>query len=159
MATTYGDSKLKIGDFAPDFELSSTSGVLIKLSDFRGRWLVLCFFPKVFSPGCTREFCSLRDGYQSIKNLNTEILGISLDNIQSQKNFKDKNLLPFECVSDLSKKTARTYQSLMLVGLVTARRTFIVNPEGRLAYIFEKVNVKEHAQELVQKLKELQKST
>lgn len=140
---------------APDFKAPATNGKTVSLADYKGQWLVLYFYPKAFTPGCTAESCSLRDGFSEIKKLNATVLGVSLDDLETQKKFKAKYNLPFELLDDKNKSVAKAYDVLGLMGLYTKRKTFIINPEGNLLFIFDKVKSKTHDQEVYKKLKML----
>lgn len=140
---------------APDFKAPATNGKTVSLSDYKGQWLVLYFYPKAFTPGCTAESCSLRDGFSEIQKLNATVLGVSLDDLETQKKFKAKYNLPFDLLDDKNKKIAKAYDVLGMLGLYAQRKTFIINPKGTLVYIFDKVSSKTHDQEVYKKLKEL----
>ncbi len=146
---------LKVGESAPDFSAPTTSGQT-KLSDFSGKWLVIYFYPKAFTSGCTEQSCSLRDGYKSIQKTGAVILGVSLDNLEKQKEFKSKYQLPFELISDTTKEISKKYGSLGFMGLYSERKTFIINPNGKIAYIFESVDTAKHDVEILKQLQKLQ---
>ena len=147
---------LQIGDPVPDVSAPCTSGKDVKLSDLKGSWVVLFFYPKAFTPGCTAESCSLRDGYAEIEKLGAKILGVSLDNLPTQIDFKAKYHLPFELLSDSKKEVSKAFDSLGLAGMMAQRKTFILSPEGKIAYIFDKVNTGSHDKEVAEALKQLQ---
>jgi thioredoxin-dependent peroxiredoxin len=147
---------LQVGDPAPDISAPSTSGKNVKLSELKGSWVVLYFYPKAFTPGCTAESCSLRDGYSEIRKLGATILGVSLDNLTTQIDFQAKYHLPFDLLSDSKKDVAKAFDSLGLAGLMAQRKTFIISPEGKIAFIFDKVNTGGHDKEVAETLKKLQ---
>jgi peroxiredoxin Q/BCP len=147
----------KVGDDAPAFSGKATGGKTVSLADFKGKWLALYFYPKADTPGCTKESCSLRDGFKELQGLGVQILGVSVDDVEDQEAFKKKFELPFELLADTSKETAKSYGSLGFGGLVASRKTFIIDPQGKVAHIFENVDVKAHATQVVEKVKELQK--
>jgi len=147
---------LHVGDPVPDVSAPSTSGKDVKLSDLKGSWVVLFFYPKAFTPGCTAESCSLRDGYAEIDKLGAKILGVSLDNLPTQIDFKAKYHMPFDLLSDSKKEVAKAFDALGLAGLMAQRKTFIINPEGKIAHIFDKVNTGAHDEEVAAVLKDLQ---
>ena len=147
---------LAAGSPAPAFAAVGSNGQTNRLADFRGKWVVLYFYPKAFTPGCTAESCSLRDGYADIQALGAVILGVSLDSVEKIKKFKDEYHLPFELLSDADKAISRAYESLALGGLFAKRRTFIIDPEGKIAYLFENVNVKQHDAEVKAELQKIQ---
>ena len=147
---------IEVGQPAPDTSLPSTSGKAVKLSDFKGSWVVLYFYPKAFTPGCTAESCSLRDANDEIKQRGAVILGVSADDLETQKQFKAKHNMPFDLLSDSKREMAKAFKTLALGGLFTQRKTFIINPEGRIAYIFDQVNPAMHSQQVLTILKQLQ---
>jgi thioredoxin-dependent peroxiredoxin len=146
---------LQIGDPVPDVSAPSTDGKTVKLSDLKGAWVVVYFFPKSFTPGCTAESCALRNGYEEIQKLGAVIFGVSMDDPNLQKKFKAEYHLPFELLSDSMKEVSKAFDSVGASGLVAARKTFIISPEGKIAYIFDKVNTGTHDQEVLAELKSL----
>lgn len=157
MFFTKATQAVEINKPAPNFEAQSTSGQTVKLENFKGQWLVLYFYPKAFTPGCTAESCALRDAFSEIKKQNAVILGVSLDNIEKQTQFKTEYKMPFDLLSDQNKTISKAYDTLGLMGLYAERKTFIIDPTGVLRYVFESVQSKTHDQEVLNKLKELQK--
>jgi len=146
---------LTVGDAAPDVSAPGTGGKDIRLSDFRGKWVVLFFYPKAFTPGCTAEACSLRDGHAEIQKLGGVIFGSSLDSLQRQQEFKAKHNMPFELIADAEKTYARAFDVLGLGGLMSQRKTFIIDPEGRIAHVFDKVATGSHDAEVADVLRKL----
>jgi peroxiredoxin Q/BCP len=148
--------KVKAGDQAPDFEGPTSDGSRLGLKDFAGKKnVVLYFYPKDDTPGCTREACSFRDNLQPIRDMGAEIVGVSLDSIQSHDRFAKKYGLPFPLISDKDKRIATAYGVLRDIGLSTNRVTFIIDKKGKVAKIFPKVDVSKHTDEVVAALKEL----
>ncbi len=148
--------KVKAGDQAPDFEGPTSDGSRLGLKDFAGKKnVVLYFYPKDDTPGCTREACSFRDNLQSIRGMGAEIVGVSLDSIQSHDRFAKKYTLPFPLISDKDKRIATAYGVLKDLGLSTNRVTFIIDKDGKVAKIFPKVDVSKHTEEVAAALKEL----
>lgn len=146
------DNELKVGDSAPDFEIPGGSGK-DRLSNYRGRIVVVYFYPKDFTPGCTTEACNFRDNFSDYKSKGIEVIGVSVDSEDSHKRFVDKYGLPFLLAPDGSKEISKKYNVL---GLGTSKRvTFIINKQGKIAYVFPKVSPKEHAREVLDKIKEL----
>ena len=150
---------------APDFKLSDQNGQAHNLKDYAGKWLVLYFYPRDNTPGCTKEACSFRDEREVIAQLgNAEIIGISKDLVASHKKFVDKYHLNFTVLSDESSKTIKDYGSLKektLFGrkvIGTARNTFIINPKGYIAKEYFGVNPVGHAKQIIDDLRSLQKS-
>jgi peroxiredoxin Q/BCP len=147
---------LEVGQPAPAVGAPSTTGETINLSAYTGQWLVVYFYPKSFTPGCTRESCSLRDGYADLKALGAAILGVSFDKLETQKKFKAEHKLPFELLADESKEVARAFDAVGVGGLMAQRKTFIIDPDGNIAHVFAAVNVGTHDADVAAKLKELQ---
>jgi peroxiredoxin Q/BCP len=148
--------KIKVGDVAPDFEGATADGTRLGLKDFIGKKsVVLYFYPKDDTPGCTKEACSFRDNLQPIRSLGAEIVGVSLDSVDSHKKFAAKYSLSFPLISDKAKRIAKTYGVLRETGASTNRMTFLIDHKGKVAKIFLKVDVTKHTQEVVAALKEL----
>lgn len=143
---------------APDFTLSDQFDKNHSLSDFHGKWVVLYFYPKDMTPGCTIEACNFRNDFPNFQKLNTTILGISKDRVKRHAKFADKYKLPFLLLSDESGEVCEKYdvwkkKSLYgktFMGII--RSTFLINPEGKIARVYPKVKVKEHAAELLNDL-------
>jgi len=146
------------GDPAPAFELIDQYQKTHKLSDYIGKWVVLYFYPKDDTPGCTTEACNFRDDIFRIRELDAEVLGISLDGAESHAEFAKKHGLPFPLLSDAEAVTAVKYGCLMSLGPIkyAKRHTFIINPEGMLAKIYRDVNPNHHSTEIIADLKYLQ---
>ncbi|MDR2010178.1 MAG: thioredoxin-dependent thiol peroxidase [Bacteroidales bacterium] len=147
--------QLKIGDKAPDFKGKNQNGKDISLKDYKGRNLILYFYPKDSTPGCTAEACDLRDNYHMWINKGYDILGISPDNEKSHQNFIDKNNLPFDLISDPEKIIIKTYGAWgekKMYGKTyegVLRKTFVINKNGIVENIFEKVKTKEHTKQIL----------
>jgi len=152
--------ELHVGDPAPDFSLVDQNGKLQHLSAFRNRWLVLYFYPKDDTPGCTKEACTFRDDYLKLAKLNADVLGVSIDNEKSHAAFSSKYHLPFPLLSDSDGKIADAYGSYFSFGpLKFARRhTFIIDPAGGIAAIYRKVEPGKHSSQILHDLSELQKN-
>lgn len=147
---------LQVGDPVPATALPSTSGESVRLTDYAGKWVVLYFYPRAFTPGCTAQSCSLRDEFGEIQQRGAIILGASLDSPERQRDFKAEHQLPFELLSDEGRELARAFDSLMVGGLAAARKTFIIDPHGRVAYRFDRPRTRGHADEVIARLDELQ---
>ncbi len=151
------DKPMTVGDPAPDFALVDQSGTTRSLSSYRGRWVVLYFYPKDDTPGCTTEACQFRDDYFQAKKLGAEILGVSIDNTDSHAAFAKKYSLPFPLLADKDGAVAKQYGSLFGVWpLRFARRhTFLIDPQGKIAKIYRSVNPQTHSREVIGDLKAL----
>jgi len=147
--------KLKEGDIAPDFDARDESGNQIKLSDLKGKKVVLYFYPKDNTPGCTAESCNLRDNYNDLKKAGYEVLGISSDNEKSHQKFIDKYDLPFHLIADTEKEVHEAYGTWVEKSMYgrkymgTARTTFIIDENGKIEKIIEKVNTKDHTSQIL----------
>lgn len=143
------------GDKAPEFTLPSSEGTDISLRDYRGKKLVLYFYPKDDTPGCTKESCSFRDNLARVRRKGAEVLGISADSQKSHQKFIEKYALSFPLVSDEEKKVLKLYEvwkqkSFMgkkFMGIV--RTTYVIDEKGRIAHIFPKVKVEGHVDEVL----------
>lgn len=152
---------LEIGMVAPDFELPASNGENVKLSDFRGKNVVLYFFPKDMTPGCTTEACDFRDKYEEFSPLNTVVIGVSPDPLTKHEKFIEKHNLPFILLSDEEHKVAESYEVWKLkknfgkeyMGI--ERSTFLIDKEGKIAQIWRKVKVKGHVAETIEAAKKL----
>ncbi|AKO91158.1 MULTISPECIES: thioredoxin-dependent thiol peroxidase [Priestia] len=151
---------LNLGEKAPEFSLPSNTGEEVKLSDFEGKFVVLYFYPKDMTPGCTTEACDFRDQHESFKELDAVILGISPDPVARHQKFIDKHDLPFLLLADEEHKVAELYDVWKLkknfgkeyMGI--ERSTFVINKEGELLKEWRKVRVAGHVEEALQFIKE-----
>jgi thioredoxin-dependent peroxiredoxin len=147
---------LKEGDNAPDFSTTDANGEPVKLSDFRGQKVVLYFYPKDDTPGCTKEACSLRDNYSSFEQQGIKVLGASLDSETSHQAFASKYDLPFTLLSDIDHSVSnaygvygeQTWGDKKFMGV--ARKTFLIDEQGKIKKVFDKVNVEAHADEVLE---------
>jgi len=147
---------VKQGENAPSFEGLTADGSKLSLKEFIGtRNVVLYFYPKDDTPGCTKEACSFRDNIKSLRELDAEIVGVSLDSVESHKKFREKYNLPFPLLSDKDKRIATAYGVLKERGTSASRVTFIIDKKGKIAKIFPKVDVTVHSEEVAAVLKEL----
>jgi len=150
--------QLKEGDTAPDFSVATDDGRTVSLKDFRGRKVVLYFYPKDDTPGCTVEACSFRDGISEIRAKGAEVLGVSVDGLDSHRKFKTKYSLNFPLLADTEKKLVNAYgvwKEKNMYGrtyMGTARMTFLIDESGKIQKIFPKVDVKAHSNEVLQAL-------
>lgn len=150
---------MEIGSLAPDFSLAGSDGKTHKLSDYRGKKVILYFYPKDNTPGCTTEACDFRDNITTINDLNAVVLGISKDNLNSHNKFIEKFNLPFVLLSDEEKVVCELYDVIKeknMYGRKTLgieRSTFIIDDNGNLIKEFRKVKVKGHIEEVLEALK------
>jgi len=151
-------NKLKIGDYSPEFSLPNSKGEIISLSSFKGKNVVLYFYPKDGTPGCTIEAQKFRDNYQEYINNNSEIVGISVDDEKSHEGFCSKYELPFTLLSDNNKEVVKLYGvwEKKLLGEGTQRVTFLIDSNGVIKNIWWKVNVVTHSKEVLHFIKENQ---
>lgn len=148
-------SKLKIGDKAPDFKGKDQNMKDVSLADYKGKKLVLYFYPKDETPGCTAEACSLRDSYQALQAQGYEVLGVSVDSEASHRKFADKHKLPFRLLADTDKQTVEAYgvwgekKFMGKTFMGTIRTTFLIDENGTITDIIEKVETKDHANQIL----------
>lgn len=147
---------LQAGDTAPDFTVKDQNGNEIKLSDFRGNRVVLYFYPEDDTPGCTKEACSLRDGFAEFEKQGIKILGVSTDDEKSHQKFISKYELPFSLLADTDHAVSEAYDSYgekKFMGKTyngVLRKTFLIDEQGKIKRIFDKVKVDEHASEVLE---------
>jgi peroxiredoxin Q/BCP len=148
---------LKPGDDAPNFSLPDNQGRQVNLNDFKGKWVVLYFYPKDDTPGCTTEACHFRDDFKLLENLGAQVVGMSIDDSFSHKKFAEKYNLPFPLLSDASGEVASLYGALnnFLVIKLAKRYTYLINPQGKIAKIYLSVDTSKHSQEIIEDLKKL----
>lgn len=145
--TSARDLTLKEGDAAPDFALKSDDGRMVKLSDYKNRTIVLFFYPKDETPGCTKEACAFRDSFAEYKKANIEVLGVSVDSVDSHQKFKKNQRLTFTLLSDEDKQASKAYGVLSAMGF-SKRVTFIIK-DGVIKKIYPSVSPAEHAAEVL----------
>ena len=154
---------INVNDKAPEFTLQDENGKEVSLKGLRGKVVVLYFYPRADTPGCTIEACEFRDTYKQMQKTGAVLLGISPDTPQAQKKFQEKFKLPFSLLADADKKVADAFGVLQMknmygkkvMGIV--RTTFIIGPDGRIQHIFPKVKAEGHAREVLAYLKETAK--
>jgi len=151
------NDQVTTGDAAPEFELSDQNGQLHSLEDYRDQWVVLYFYPKDETPGCTTEACEFRDNIFAYKDLNAQILGVSLDDAASHKAFAENHDLPFPLLADVEGNTSTAYgvKTRMFGMTVAKRQTFIIGPDGTIAKHYEKVKPAEHSEQVLADLRDL----
>jgi peroxiredoxin Q/BCP len=158
---TFAASVPSVGSLAPEFSLASQEGTPVSLKDYRGKWLVLYFYPKDFSSGCTIEAHNFQRDQPQYQQRNAVVLGVSVDSTNSHQQFCAKEGLNFKLLADTDHKVSTAYGSLTNLGLVkfASRHTFIINPEGKVAKVFTEVNPNKHSEEVLAALAELQKQS
>jgi thioredoxin-dependent peroxiredoxin len=147
---------LKAGDQAPDFSTKDASGNPVKLSDFKGQKVVIYFYPKDDTPGCTKEACSFRDNHDTYEQAGIKVLGVSLDNEESHQAFASKYNLPFTLLADTDHSVSeafgvygeQSWGDKKFMGV--ARKTFLIDEQGKVKKVFDKVNVEAHADEVME---------
>jgi len=146
-----------LGEPAPEFELPDQNGQLHSLEDYRDQWVVLYFYPKDETPGCTTEACEFRDNIFAFKEINAQILGVSLDDVESHQKFAENHGLPFPLLADSEGDAAEAYgvKTKMFGMTVAKRQTFLIGPDGTIAKHYEKVDVDNHSTQVLADLKEL----
>lgn len=150
---------LEAGAPAPDFKLSDEQGKMHRLSEYRGSWVILYFYPKDNTPGCTQEACDFRDSYKLLRHKEAFLFGVSPDTVQSHGKFKAKHDLPFPLLADPDHKACEAYgawKEKTLYGrkfMGVERSTFVIDPEGKLRLILRKVKVPGHVAELLKRFK------
>ncbi|TFG73863.1 MAG: peroxiredoxin, partial [Thermodesulfobacteriales bacterium] len=150
--------KVEVGELAPDFTLPDQDGELVSISSYLGKSsVVLFFYPKVFSPGCTTQACHFRDSYEDFTDLGAEVIGVSSDSVESHKRFLDEYLFPFRLLSDEGGKIRKLYGATKGFGLLPGRYTFIIDKQGIIKYIFtSETNMKKHIEESLRILREIE---
>lgn len=151
-------AKIKVGSKAPNFNLSDQNSIQHQLSDYEGSWVILYFYPKDDTPGCTTQACDFRDAVKRIIASKSNVFGVSLDSVESHKRFADKNNLTFSLLSDESGEVSEAYDSLNnFMSFKSAKRnTFIIDPDGKVAKIYLSVKPSTHSQMVLNDLNQLQ---
>lgn len=142
---------------APEFELPDQHGVKHRLAGYRGNWVVLYFYPRDATPGCTREACAFRDRLVRLRKLGARVLGVSLDGRERHLRFADRHQLSFPLLSDPGGEVARTYGALWKFGPIrfARRRTFLIDPDGRIVRAYRGLRPQEHAARVLHDLQQL----
>jgi peroxiredoxin Q/BCP len=147
---------LNIGDTAPDFKVANQDGKQTSLKDFAGKKVILYFYPKADTPGCTAESCNLRDNFDDLLGKGFEIIGVSPDNQQKQKKFADKYNLPFNLLADEGKDVIKAYGAWGFKKMYgkeyegLLRTTYVIDEKGKIEQVFTKVKTKDHASQILQ---------
>lgn len=151
---------LKVGQRAPVFKLPDQEGKMHKLSDYKGEWILIYFYPKDNTSGCTKEACMIRDNFPAFKKLKARVFGVSIDSVKSHKKFAEKYDLPFTLLSDDFKEVVNKYgvwakkkfMGREYMGIL--RMSFLIDPQGKIVKIYEKVKPEIHAEEVLLDLKQ-----
>jgi peroxiredoxin Q/BCP len=149
--------EVNTGQTAPNFNLQDQNGEWHTLDNYKGKWVVLFFYPKDQTPGCTTEACNFRDNIFEFDKLNAQILGVSLDDVESHQAFSEKYSLPYPILADVNKECATEYGVLgkFMMMTIAKRESFLINPEGSIVKHYKKVNPDTHTKEVIGDLKEL----
>jgi len=158
-AAVFAGPAPSVGSMAPEFTLTSQEGTPVNLKDYRGKWVVLYFYPKDFTSGCTIEAHNFQRDLSQYEQKNAVILGVSVDTADSHKQFCAKEGLNFKLLADTDDKVSTAYDSVMTYNgmKLAARHTFIINPEGKVVKVYTEVKPNEHSAEVLAALTELQK--
>ena len=146
---------LKVGDKVPEFKANNQDGTSVSLSDFKGKKLIVFFYPKANTPGCTAEACNLRDNYKELQNMGFELLGVSADSEKQQSNFKNKYEFPFQLIADTDKSVINAFGvwgEKKFMGKVydgIHRKTFIIAENGVVEHVIDKVKTKDHTNQIL----------
>ena len=148
---------LKVGQSAPDFRLIDQHEKTYSLTDFRGKWLALYFYPKDDTPGCTKQACTFRDGLQELADLGAEVVGVSVDDTSSHADFATKFHLQFPLLADTTGEVAASYDSLINLGIIkfAKRNTFLIDPYGKIARLYLSASAARNSAEVIEDLKRL----
>ena len=150
-----------MGSPAPDFTLSSQEGQQVSLKDYRGKWVVLYFYPKDFTSGCTMEAHNFQRDQEEYARRNAVILGVSVDSAESHKKFCAKEGLNFKLLADTSHEVSKQYGSLMNFGIaqISSRHTFLIDPQGKIARSYMSVNPSRHSKEMLAAIEEVERQS
>jgi len=145
------------GQPAPDFKMQDQNGEWRSLSDYRGKWVALYFYPKDDTPGCTTQACAFRDNIFAFRKINAEIVGISLDDVESHQEFAEKYSLPFTLLSDKDGETAKQYGVLKNYGVMklASRQSFLIDPDGQIVRHYEKVDPEANSTQMLADIESL----
>ena len=159
-ASALAEDMLAVGSPAPDFKLQDQNGDWHALEDYEGEWLAVYFYPKDDTPGCTKEACNFRDNIYAFKAIGANVVGVSVDDVDSHKEFADKYKLPFTLLADMDGEMSKSYGVLRDWKLtkIASRQSFIVGPDGTIAKHYEDVDPETHTQEVLADLEALMKS-
>ena len=147
----------KAGEVAPDFNLPDQHGQMHSLKQYAGKWLVLYFYPRDDTPGCTQEACAFRDDLHQLTDLGAQVVGVSVDDSSSHAEFAQKYHLPFPLLADRNAEVAQRYGVLRdwLLIKFAKRYTFLIDPQGRISKVYDKVETSRHSKEIIEDMKRL----
>ena len=147
----------KEGEAAPDFSLPDQNGTVRALNEFRGKWLVLYFYPKDDTPGCTQQACTFRDDLHQLSAMGAQVVGVSVDDSASHADFARKYHLPFPLLADQNGEIAERYGSILNLGIVkfAKRNTFLINPQGKVVKVYLKADTANNSKQVIEDLKVL----
>jgi len=149
---TTGFSQLNVNTVAPDFTLTDAAGVPHTLLDYRGQFIILYFYPKDNTPGCTKEACNFRDNFSQIRALNATILGVSWDSLEKHASFSKKYNLPFTLLSDIKGDVTEAYRAAGW--FMPKRYTYIIDPKGEIVNVYKKFDISSHSENIIKFLRE-----
>ena len=152
---TTGFSQLKVNTVAPDFTLTDAAGISHTLSDYRGQFIILYFYPKDNTPGCTKEACSFRDNFSQIRAQNATILGVSWDSSEKHASFSEKYNLPFTLLSDIKGDVTEAYKAAGW--FMPKRYTYIIDPFGNIVSIYTRFDISTHSEEIISFIQSISK--
>ncbi len=149
----------EVGQPAPDFKMQDQNGEWRSLADYRGKWVALYFYPKDDTPGCTTQACAFRDNIFAFRKIDAEIVGISLDDVESHQEFAEKYSLPFTLLSDKDGETAKQYGVLKNYGVMklASRQSFLIDPDGQIVRHYEKVDPEANSTQMLADIESLRK--
>lgn len=151
------DDEPAVGDVAPDFRLRTAEGREVQISDYRGeKNLVLFFYPKDNSPGCTIEAKGFRDNHDAFRDMDAEVFGISTDSPESHRSFAERCDLPYPLLVDEDKHVSEAYDARRFLGLLTARKTFVIDKDGIIRHIYASMNPDRHVPEALKAVREIE---
>ncbi len=155
---TRRENPLKPGQSAPNFKLTDQHGKFHTLEEFKGKWLILYFYPKDDTPGCTKQACNFRNDQQQISELGANVIGISVDNTRSHADFAEKYHLQFPLLVDDKAEVAKKYYSLINLGVIkfAQRNTFLIDPQGKITKVYLSVSAKKNSFDVIEDLKQQQ---